>query len=243
MNSIFSFRGASDELINVHSRRYGTHKRRRRGSVKPALLNEAFQKSVTLNELVNATAKVIKDALDPYREGFRDGSMWSRLVGLLKKHLLQNPTPDFGILENFELYDKLFLHNSCHHKATGTIVGGPETSVRIELTTSPATNLIRFRATSYQQTLIGVFLDADHKATTRSECVMLPIKWSKQAATRPRDEYPVAEKNQQIAQWPIPAGTKTILLVVKCEPCRDNKLIERTKVRGMKIVKVFPVFP
>jgi len=241
MNPMFSFPGAFDELIEVHSRRYGTHMRKRRGSVKPALLNEAFQKSVTLNELVNAIAKVIKDALDPYRQGFRDGSMWSRLVGLFKKHLLQYPTPDFGILENFELYDKVFLHNSCHHETTLAIVRGPETSVRIELTTSASTNLIKFRATGYQQTLIGVFLDADYNASTRSECVMLPIRWNKRVATRPRDEYPVADKNQQIAQWPIPAGTKTILVVVKREPCRDGKLIERTKVRGMKVVKVTTV--
>ena len=226
MNPMFSYHGTYNNVTEVHSKLYGRHMRKARGTNKPALLNEAFQKSVSLNQLANPVAKVVKDALDPFREGFQDGSMWGRLVGLFKKHFRQNVNLDLSILEDFELYDKIYLSTHYHVETAVSILRGREPSLSIELASGCSLSLEKYGVDSYAQTLIVVFLDTDLRATTRSELVRVPLKKT---------------DHKQLLQWPIPLETKWALIVVKCEPYRDGEPIGRVKTKGMSVVKVCEV--
>ncbi len=231
MNPMFSYSGTFNNVTQVNSRRYGKHMRNKRGTHKPALLNASLQKSVEVNNAANACAKAIKDALDPFRQNFRDASMWGRLVGLFKTHLRNNPTVDFTILEweEFQFYNKLPFDTRFQVSTNVSIRQNPEPTIRVELTSRCLLDLVKVNATSYHQTLIILFLDAAQKVSTCFEQGMLPLQ---------KKESTMWEPQQQIAQWPIPSGSKTALIVVKGELCCDGELIEKVKLKGMSVVKV-----
>ncbi len=239
MNPMFSYSGTFNGVTLVRSKLYGKHMRSRRGSKKPALLNEAFQKSVDLNKLANPVAKAIKDALGPFREGFHDGSMWGRLVGLFKKHFRQHPTLDLSILEGFNLYKEVHLSTNYNLQTQVNIEPGVERVIRIQLMSGALLKLEKYAVCSYRQTLIAVFLDADLKSTTRSEQVMFPFEKKKAYNELLKEEVLVPVQHEQTVQWAIPPGTRTTLIVAKFEPCRDEKPIDRMKIKGMSGVKVF----
>lgn len=241
MNPMFSFSGTFNEVTQVNSKRYGKHIRRKRGSIKPALLNAAFQKSVALNALANPVAKAIKRAFDPYREGFSDGSMWGRLLSVFKKHLREHPDLDLRILNDFELYDKIYLRTHYHHKSEVTILKGAHPYIHIELSSSASLYLERYEVNSYRQTLVVIFLNADLQATAVSDQVMFPLEKQMEYNNLIGEDSLVPVKNLHVAEWPIPSGTKWILMTVKCEPYRNNALIGRMKIKGMSAVKVLEV--
>ncbi len=56
---------APEGWVLVKSNAYGDHYRRKRGTVKPAGLNEALKLSNELMANADVYAKAIKDALDP----------------------------------------------------------------------------------------------------------------------------------------------------------------------------------
>lgn len=65
--------------VKVNSKTYGTHYRARRGSVNEAKLNETMQKVNKLTLSTNAPAKLIHDALQPFRQNFKGGLFYQRL--------------------------------------------------------------------------------------------------------------------------------------------------------------------
>lgn len=65
--------------IKVNSKTYGTHFRAPRGSVTEAKLNETMQEVNKLTLSTNAPAKLIHDALKPFRENFKGGLFYQRL--------------------------------------------------------------------------------------------------------------------------------------------------------------------
>lgn len=239
MNPMFSFSGTFNEVTQVNSKRYGKHMRKKRGSIKPALLNAAFQKSVALNALANPIAKAIKSAFDPYREGFRDGSMWGRLVGVFKKHFREHPELDLQILNGFELYDKIYLRTHYHHKPEVTILKGALPSIHIELSSSASLYLERYEVNSYRQTIVVVFLNVDLQTTTVSNQIMFPLEKQMEYHELLKEKRLVPVNHLHVAEWPVPPGTKWILMTVKCEPFRNDGLINRMKIKGMSAVKVW----
>ncbi len=238
MNPMFSFSGTFNEVTQVRSKLYGKHIRSRRGSKKPALINAAFQKSVELNKLANPVAKAIKDALAPFREGFHDGSMWGRLVGLFKKHFRQYPNLDLSILQGFEVYREVGLSANYNLQTEVNIVSGAEQTIRIRLLSSAMLKLEKYTVSNYRQTLIAVFLDAELRTTTQSESVMFPLAKKMTYDELLKEENWIPVGHEQIVHWPIPSGAKTVLIVVTFEPYRDGKSISRMKIKGISPVKV-----
>jgi hypothetical protein len=141
--------------------------RRKRGSVKPAVLNGSLKKSVDLNPLSNACAKAFKDAIDPFRKDFSDGSMWSRLVGIFKKHFRNNPTFDFSLLEGFEIHRK--FQSRFHASAKVSFLLTEKPTMRVIVSSHCSVERERYNVDGYQQTLIVIFLYANLNATTFSE--------------------------------------------------------------------------
>ncbi|MDF2187348.1 hypothetical protein [Paraflavitalea sp. CAU 1676] len=98
---IFKLKGTIGELTFVKSRRYKPHVRRKRGTVKPAVLNEKMESSRQLLLSCNKHAKLIFDQL---REEPRDGAMWSRLLKII-----------FHAAESgFPIDARLFQHLECN---------------------------------------------------------------------------------------------------------------------------------
>lgn len=68
------------EKIVVNNNAYGEHKRAPRGSKSPAVLNAAMKAHGRRLRKSNIPAKLIMDALQPFRENFKVGMLWQRLV-------------------------------------------------------------------------------------------------------------------------------------------------------------------
>ncbi len=68
------------EKVVVKSRAYGVHERAPRGSKSKAVLNKAMKAHGKRLRNSTAPAKLIMDALQPFRENFKGGMLWQRLV-------------------------------------------------------------------------------------------------------------------------------------------------------------------
>jgi hypothetical protein len=241
LNPMFFFSGTLNGVTGVKSKVYGKHMRRARGTVKAAVINDEFKKSIELNKRANAIAKTIKDAIDPFRENFRDGTMWGRLVGLFKRHFRENSDLDLSILEKFEPYHRIYLRTHYPVEANVNIQDGEQKFVDVEITSSTSLGSEEDNATGYLQTLIAVFIDAELKATTSSESATFPSSNLMKTDGLPTVPSSVAESNQQRVHWSIPDGTRSVIVFIKCEPFREDGPIGRTKLKGMKVLKVLNV--
>ncbi len=64
----------------MNSKAYGRHERAPRGSKSKAVLNRAMKAHGKRLRQSNIPAKLIMDALQPFRENFKGGMIWQRLV-------------------------------------------------------------------------------------------------------------------------------------------------------------------
>ena len=69
----------ADKIV-VKSKAYGEHTRAPRGSKSKAMLNPAMRAHGRRLRKSNMPAKLIMDALQPFRENFKGGMIWQRLV-------------------------------------------------------------------------------------------------------------------------------------------------------------------
>jgi hypothetical protein len=69
----------SDKIL-VKSKAYGRHYRAARGSKSRAVVNPAMKAHGRRLRKSNIPAKLILDALQPFRENFKGGMLWQRLV-------------------------------------------------------------------------------------------------------------------------------------------------------------------
>jgi hypothetical protein len=69
----------TDKII-VNSTAYGVHQRAARGSKSRAVVNPAMKAHGRRLRKSNIPAKLIMDALQPFRENFKGGMLWQRLV-------------------------------------------------------------------------------------------------------------------------------------------------------------------
>ena len=68
------------EKVIVKSKAYGIHERAPRGSKSKAVLNRAMKAHGKRLRESNIPAKLIMDALQPFRENFKGGMLWQRLL-------------------------------------------------------------------------------------------------------------------------------------------------------------------
>lgn len=68
------------EKVVVNSKAYGVHERAPRGSKTKAVLNRAMKEHGKRLRESNIPAKLIMDAILPFRENFKGGMLWQRLV-------------------------------------------------------------------------------------------------------------------------------------------------------------------
>jgi hypothetical protein len=71
----------------VYSRAYGEHTRARRGSKSKVEVNATLKKHNSLLTGANLPARLVKNEIDTYRDGFPSGQLWQFLVGMFKTQL------------------------------------------------------------------------------------------------------------------------------------------------------------
>lgn len=95
-------------MVRVHSKRYGDHERNPRGTFTPVELNEAMVASKNRLLQVNQTASLIFNSI---RDNHNDGSLWTRLLSLLRRQLKENFFNDIHCLRNLECHAVHTLSN------------------------------------------------------------------------------------------------------------------------------------
>lgn len=97
---------------NFVKRGKGFYVRRKRGTVKKAVLNEKLQSVIDRNKLINRTAVPVNSILKEYAGIIREGSSWQRILKCLRKCKDDNPETHLQSLANLELN---LLHQMMRH--------------------------------------------------------------------------------------------------------------------------------
>ena len=85
----------ADGMVNVNSKAYGVHQRRKRGTVKPADVNDSFKAASRMLLTGSRLARLVKNAIDPYRKPIYDGTLWSRMLSQFYRQAKQAGQLDF----------------------------------------------------------------------------------------------------------------------------------------------------
>jgi hypothetical protein len=117
-------------FIDVHTKN-GWCRRRRRGTVKPAKLNESFQKNKELTALCSPAAKRIVMKLMPWMEWIDPGYLIARMSGRLKKAYNQNGKVDFSLMKGLDMQSVHTLDKLVSNYSIKNIRGEVEISIPI----------------------------------------------------------------------------------------------------------------
>ena len=138
-------------MVRVHSKRYGNHERNPRGTFKPAVLNEVMEQSKNRLLQVNQTASLIFNSI---RDEHNDGTLWTRLLSVLRRQLKENNNNDVHCLLNLECHAVHTLKNllrSNWYNITAEIVKR-QLAITLSLDNGPrwkTKNMHQFQASMY----------------------------------------------------------------------------------------------
>jgi hypothetical protein len=222
IDSLFNFEGTFNGVTHVKSKAYGDHIRAKRGTHTKATVNDAFRQSSKQLLSANTYAKVIKDALDPFRVNFKDGALWPRLVSHFRKQLKDQEAIDFRLLEGMEIFKAHPLDrigNVITELSINTSALSVEVSLHLKV--PPVFKASKY-INGYQFTVIGIYVGDDQTTVTSS--IVLPVHELHKKAVMHK------------AALAMPAKVKTILICLKCEGCENGEPAQNPKTKGMKIV-------
>lgn len=210
-----------DGMVQVNSKAYGQHQRRKRGTVKPATVNESFKAASKQLLSGNEPARLVKDALNPYRKAIYDGTLWSRMLSLFYSHAKQAGYFDFRSLEGLEMHQEHPLGNVMNF-ALATTTDALRSTLRVSLSRI----LFRFPSSihgieSALLTPVALFVDESGKSVDVLAIDPLRLK--------------LTDKECAFV-IPVPENAGTVLLCLLCEGMLDGRPSNNARVRGMKIV-------
>ncbi len=203
-------------MVTVNSRTYGKHERAARGSWKKAKLNDAMKGHSERLIGSNLPAKLILDALAPYRTNFKGGQIWQKLV----KHFAKQAKlfKDYSVLgiEHWDLNQRYLTSKliSPHVK----IDADPSSSILNITVNSEFSKRFLLRKkdiTSFRITIIVMFPDFINNEITTIP-VVLPDKLLS-------DEIPYSFIVQ------IPPGATSYLPCFKAEACVNGELTKNSR--------------
>ena len=92
--------------VTVKSEAYGTHTRAPRGSIKKAVLNPAMKAHGRRLRKSTIPAKMIADAIQPWRENFKGGMLWQKLVKHFAGQVKRGEDYSVKGIEHWDLNEK-----------------------------------------------------------------------------------------------------------------------------------------
>ena len=222
VKSFFNYSGTLSEVTLVESKRYGRHARMRRGTFTKVEINEAFKSSAKALVKANRPAKIVKDALDPHRKNFKDGSLWQRLVSVFKLAMRVDSQPDFMLLKGFEIFKKYPLNRHIQIETSCEVDDKGMLHVTIQ-STGPTVFDGNKEINQYELRLIVVFPQPELNTaeTLVFDFPRLPLH-------RPLVPYKTIIK--------IPVHVQAALLCVKLEGWSRGYRSANLKTMGMAIV-------
>ena len=215
-------RRSTNGMVQVDSKAYGKHHRNKRGTHKSAEVNDSFKEASKVLLSGNEPAKLIKAAIDPFRNGFYDGSFWPRLLSHFYKELKEKQAIDFRSLEGFGLYKGQSLSN---------VMG-----FKLKVTTNPDRSTLRVRLTDISIRISSAIRGIEAAIVTPvllfvDERVEWVNAYGEVSVTMDLDDKEIQ------FDAPIPPNTGTVLVCIKCEGSDGSKVSTNLRAKGMDIVK------
>ena len=205
----------SDKII-VKSTAYGTHKRAPRGSKSRTVLNTAMKAHGRRLRKSNLPAKLITDALLPFRENFKGGMLWQRLVKHFAAQAKSGDAYSVAGIEHLELNDRYLTSRlmSTHVKITPD-ENFSNLEVEVNYTLSKRFLQRKKDITSFRITMIFLFPDFKYNEI-KTTPVVLPDKLL-------TDSAPYAFIVR------IPSKANSYLACFKAEACLNGMIHQNTR--------------
>ena len=212
--------------IKVRSKTYAHHFRAARGAKTPTEVNDSMKDNGEKMISSNAPAKLIFDAVAPYRENFKGGLFWQYLVKFF--------THQAKTGESYSLKD--FMHQDLNKKYPMSGILAP---LKVEIVPDRQAHIFTI-SVSYEMnkrflnrnasingiqfTFIGIF--PDFKDFTKMVIpVVFPLK-------------KLDDQNRYSFLMDIPALTDSCLLICKVEGCQDGIVSASMASKSMSVEMV-----
>lgn len=182
----------------------GGYPRRKRGTVKPAVLNASLQRHAEATALTNIAALRIVQRLTPFLRRMDTGRLTARIAGKLKKAYVAHQCLDYSFFTDFDiqpfepLKDLLPKMYTIAYRKKDKIL-----QIAIHKRTI---QLLRRGATHYQFELIWLWGDPGKERTLRIDAIA-------------SDHYPLQNKQESVCELVMPAPAKkpyVVFLKVSC---------------------------
>jgi hypothetical protein len=200
-------------MVDVDSKTYGHHLRAARGSKSLAELNDAMKKHGQ-RLLASATpAKLIRDALIPFRTNFTGGQIWQKLLKHFAFQAKEGRDYSVSGIENWDLNNEYPTSRLLYPtvKITGTD-SVSELLVEVSYFFSDRFLERKKGITGFQITVIFLFPDF-----IRNEIITIP----NQLPVKALEDNATYSYIQQ-----IPEGSESFLVCFKAEACLNGILIQ-----------------
>lgn len=224
-DSLITVVGTVGGLTFVKSVKYGNHVRAARGTHKEAKLNAAFQAQSKKLVKSNVPAKIIKDAIHPYRKDFYYGQLWQNLISLINKQFPKGTTFDFSELKPFDINPDYPLDHLVTFNTT-TAVDRKSLKLQVNLSYNmpPVFPKSLPLVDGFRVGVIAIFPNPK-KENAKTEAVYSNI-------------IPLTENVAPLQmEFSIPKSAKTFLVCVRLDGCERGKLAETFPAKGMKMVE------
>jgi hypothetical protein len=211
--------------VVVDSPTYGRHERAARGTHRPAELNEALKQSAVDMGKAVQLAKLVQYGIDPYREDFRGGLMWQRLLSILKRQYKERKDFDLQALKGFEIWKEKPLKRF-FRQTLNNLLQFDESELVLSFIEYPDfkwKNIVGMRVE-----VIVVFADALEMRTETRLVFDDKIKIIK----------PDGHSRPSPINIPLPVLPGQKIVCLKITGCYIDKVVSDNRLMGMRIIGV-----
>lgn len=225
VNSLVTLQGTHGGITFVKSPTYGDHVRAARGTHKKAKVNAAFEKQGQKLVKANVPARILKIAIDPYRQDFRYGQLWQDLVSMTNEALGEDGNFDFANLKPFDLHRKHKLDRVLNLE-TDAVVDAARSTLQVTLSCKkPPTFDESLPLEGYRLRVIVIFPYLE-KHTAKTDAVESSI-------------IGLTETVGPLGiEFSIPKGATRFLVCVRVDGIEQGRLCGALSATGMRMVEV-----
>jgi hypothetical protein len=212
-----------DKYILVTTKE-GRFWRRKRGTVKPAILNTVFEKNVQNSKVASPAARRIVQKLQPYLFDLSTGRLIARIAGALIKSINEKGYPDFTYLQDVDLHQPPLSRLLMSGPIVDVIANNLKLFIPIEQHTIQKRGN---RVTDYYFEAILLYGDMTADNGLRIDSNVSPLY---SFTNQPPTEW--------ILSMPLPAAHYPWMVLLKASCIEDNALSGSARQFGMQVVMV-----
>jgi hypothetical protein len=204
------------EKVLVKSKTYGEHHRAQRGSNSRAVLNSAMKAHGRRLRKSNMPAKLILDALKPFRDNFKGGLIWQKLVKHFAAQAKQGESYSVAGIKDWDL-NKQYLTSRILTNQVEIKTDDHFTSLEVTVNYEFSKRFLERKKdiTAFRISLIFLFPDFKN-----NEIITIPVVLPDKLLT---DSSPYIFIQQ------IPLRANSWLVCFKAEPCKNGKLYQNSE--------------